>query len=411
MTSFIYFANSIDQWDVSIIPGRRSSHMMNSKAFSTIEISTRAPVWPSIFVFDLKLAQSEHMLKVKVKEHFVIIIAPSSSTNQDVCILTTSTHPHKGAAPCTAKTTMEQASTATEVEAEHQPLLQSIEQQQEELPQTIEALWNDQTPQADLSIQSTELAVAEAAETAAQSVVDRHTEISGSAEVSVVSTDAAEATSSSAVTPSNLAEVAASTMQTVIERGSTLLREWESNNATSTTAEPTTSMGSPHPVVAPAVVLNEASGDSNTTPGRVGVYPVATFVSNLVRTSVNEIRSHIPTVAVNPNHHHHDDAMSLRSEPVGSMDILNDRNPSVADSSMTDQEFVLIDGDLVAIPASHLAPPPAPAQAERDYSRSENNIHHLLQQEHRQHLYSWHPFNYHHQQQQQQPGTQNQQQQ
>ena len=140
---------------------------------------------------------------------------------------------------------------------------------------------------------------------------------------------------------------------TVMTGESNLLREWipeSTDNANSNSESPTnneTTTGdsindptAPPPVVAPAIVLNETSEDSNATPSRGGVYPVATFVSNFVRTSVSTIQDHLGHASDDNDH-----VSSIRSEPAlgGAL---------VPPESLGD-EFVLIDGDLVAIPSSH----------------------------------------------------------
>ncbi len=111
-----------------------------------------------------------------------------------------------------------------------------------------------------------------------------------------------------------------------------LLREW-----TPTTNEDTM------PPVAPAVVLNETSEGSNYTP-RVYSYPVATFVSNFVRTSVNELRDHISIYAATVE----EPEGTVRTEPPS--EVPRERLMSEEDGNA---EYVLIDGDLVAIPAIH----------------------------------------------------------
>ena len=80
-----------------------------------------------------------------------------------------------------------------------------------------------------------------------------------------------------------------------------LLRDW--------------STGSQAPPVAPAVVLNETSGSSQTSAqqSRAYGYPVATYVSNFVRTSVNEIRDHFEHVLAIPEENV---VSSVRSEPA-----------------------------------------------------------------------------------------------
>eukprot|EP00980_Cylindrotheca_fusiformis_P029458 scaffold23479_cov143-Cylindrotheca_fusiformis.AAC.8 len=169
---------------------------------------------------------------------------------------------------------------------------------------------------------------------------------------------------------------------TIIERGHRLLREWHSGNGPEESGGSNSNMSSPPPVVAPAVVLNETSEDSNTTPTRGGVYPVATFVSNLVRTSVNEIRSHIPITTSE------DSAVvegSDLSATIRSLNAIRDngsgsqpqqpRRSSMAD--MGDQEYVLIDGDLVAIPSHHHHDPSSLSEHNRrhHHTQSETNLH------------------------------------
>lgn len=181
---------------------------------------------------------------------------------------------------------------------------------------------------------------------------------------------AAAAAAEPPATPASAPAPVSSSPPTIMERGSRLLREW--NVGVAPEAPEGGNLGSPPPVVAPAVVLNETSEDSSATPSRGGVYPVATFVSNLVRTSVNEIRSHIP-MTTNENEAVDDTSMSAT---IRSLDIVPDDHtaPSLggADSSMAaDQEFVLVDGDLVAIPSHH-----GPSVSNNPYyhSQSESNI-------------------------------------
>ena len=145
-----------------------------------------------------------------------------------------------------------------------------------------------------------------------------------------------------------------------------LLREWSSN---------------PHPPVAPAVVLNEVSADvsSSDDPGsgqeqpKVYSYPVATFVSNLVRTTVDGVRdhlgnSHVIASAV-PAEDHSGAETSIRSTPAFATApaataeaTATARSLDMIDRVDADEsaEFVLIDGDLVALPA------PAPNAIEQE---------------------------------------------
>jgi hypothetical protein len=75
-----------------------------------------------------------------------------------------------------------------------------------------------------------------------------------------------------------------------------LLREWTASDPTAAEAAAETSNSHMMPPVAPAIVLNETSeGSATSSAHRVYGYPVATFVSNFVRTSVNELRDHILT--------------------------------------------------------------------------------------------------------------------
>jgi S1-C subfamily serine protease len=160
-----------------------------------------------------------------------------------------------------------------------------------------------------------------------------------------------------------------------------LLREWSN----------------PHPPVAPAVVLNEVSGEadhhhhnhhhhhhdgrrSGHEEPKVYSYPVATFVQNYVRPTVDVIRDHIggrqttiyaAAVPADGDDDHDDDAAhnnhyGLRSSlqlrctlppslerqatataTTHSLDMLDSVN-----AGDDDGEFVLIDGDLVALPSS-----------------------------------------------------------
>eukprot|EP00934_Nitzschia_sp_Nitz4_P002773 Nitzschia sp. Nitz4//scaffold259_size27336//21972//26726//NITZ4_008195-RA/size27336-processed-gene-0.0-mRNA-1//1//CDS//3329544516//2763//frame0 len=149
-----------------------------------------------------------------------------------------------------------------------------------------------------------------------------------------------------------------------------LLREW--NNAPATIPEDSTTDVSNtmmlFPPVAPAVVLNETSeGSSSSNAARVYSYPVATFVSNFVRSSVNELRDHVnnhiyaatavPTTEHDDDEHLHPNSMRAVSEPVPirplpeSQGVLEHHDHQ----DHADEELVLIDGDLIAIPAMHQA--------------------------------------------------------
>ena len=148
-----------------------------------------------------------------------------------------------------------------------------------------------------------------------------------------------------------------------------LLREWSN----------------PHPPVAPAVVLNEVSTDvsadddprSGQDQPKVYSYPVATFVSNLVRTTVDGVRdhlgSHIVASAV-PADAHAEGETSIRSAPAFATApataeaTATARSLDMLDGGDVDEsaEFVLIDGDLVALPAP---PPNAIEQEEMEFWR------------------------------------------
>lgn len=113
--------------------------------------------------------------------------------------------------------------------------------------------------------------------------------------------------------------------------GSPLLRSWR------------------NPPVAPAFVVE----DDEQGPGRY-TYPVATFVRDLVRTSMDQMNnSEWPTL--------------VRSE--GDIPALGD--PPAAEAQLTvrtlndledDAEFILVDGDLIAVP-----PPPPNAEEQEGY--------------------------------------------
>lgn len=143
-----------------------------------------------------------------------------------------------------------------------------------------------------------------------------------------------------------------------------LLREWNDGASAGTMDAPP---------VAPAVVLNETSTGSNTTSQTTPrySYPVATFVSNLVRTSVSELRDHIIAVTAVPE----DLISSTRSAPAtarvqATSDeristprrqasperqrfLSSDQEDNETALHESGTEYVLIDGDLVAIPAIH----------------------------------------------------------
>jgi S1-C subfamily serine protease len=120
-------------------------------------------------------------------------------------------------------------------------------------------------------------------------------------------------------------------------------------------------------------LLGSAVSSATTTTA----YPVATFVSNFVRNVSNigdEIRGHIyasaiPAESSEPSHdessrtassppmHVVTSSSSTRSEPFLStattLHDLDDMMMAVTDDQNAQQEFVLIDGDLVAIPMAH----------------------------------------------------------
>lgn len=117
-----------------------------------------------------------------------------------------------------------------------------------------------------------------------------------------------------------------------------------------------------NPPVAPAVVVEETSFGDGTTPRYT--YPVATFVRDLVRTSIDNM------------HHSHPElpTFSVRSEPelptIGSAPSeetggMDNAHHAAATSARTDidfeadAEFILVDGDLIAVP------PPPPNAAEQ----------------------------------------------
>jgi len=122
----------------------------------------------------------------------------------------------------------------------------------------------------------------------------------------------------------------------LIDTNSLLLRDWSSDRA-----------AIPSPPVAPAIVLNETSGGSTGTP-QSNRYPVATFVSNLVRTSVNELRDHIGSQIY---------ASAIPENEPGLLSSSRSAPPArtattagVQSLEEESSEFVLIDGDLVALP-------------------------------------------------------------
>jgi hypothetical protein len=155
------------------------------------------------------------------------------------------------------------------------------------------------------------------------------------------------------------------------------------------------------PPVAPAVVLNEVSDSSsnNTLTPKVYSYPVATFVSNFVRTQVNELRdhlgSHIYAVGV-PEGENSSQLLHTRSEshliPASSeaaaaaaaaiphreystmrnLNFLNNNYDNDDDNENNEDastEFVLVDGDLVEIPSP---PPNTLEQEEMEFMRQES---------------------------------------
>ena len=151
---------------------------------------------------------------------------------------------------------------------------------------------------------------------------------------------------------------------------SPLLREWNQNENNANDAIPT-------PPVAPAVVLNETSDSTNNsaTQPKHYSYPVATFVSNFVRTSVSDLRdhigSHISATTVPPGELQ---TVSMRSDS----ELMNPLGRTASTATATgpgfptirsvnldldDSEFVLVDGDLVAIPA------PPPNDIEMDFQQ------------------------------------------
>jgi hypothetical protein len=170
-----------------------------------------------------------------------------------------------------------------------------------------------------------------------------------------------------------------------------LLREWTASDPTAAEAAAETSNSHMMPPVAPAIVLNETSeGSATSSAHRVYGYPVATFVSNFVRTSVNELRDHIltsPIYSVTAVPEDGEDAgiatatephLSMQSAPASMVTPVpaaaaqapptsSDRATSAAAAAAAAQkprfmdesdddgeaEYVLIDGDLVAIPAIH----------------------------------------------------------
>ena len=124
------------------------------------------------------------------------------------------------------------------------------------------------------------------------------------------------------------------------------------------------------PPVAPAVVLplrdNSSSNNNNNSDNNDGkpaaVYPVATFVTNLVRTGMGHIYARAEAIA--------EDATaavavtSVRSEAPAMQSIRRELRDTQSEGDLflqNDDEYVLIDGDIVAIP------PQDEEQDERDF--------------------------------------------
>lgn len=142
-----------------------------------------------------------------------------------------------------------------------------------------------------------------------------------------------------------------------------LLREWSYNGP---------QHEEPSPPVAPAVVVEEeesrqSKSSSSQTPPQY--YPVATFVSSFLRNSIDHIYTGVAETVEETQHEAQPLPMSTRSEDVNAVRRLEftTQNEVSARSAQTegaiptsyaddfdDHDLVIIDGDLVAIPA----PPP-----------------------------------------------------
>jgi len=116
--------------------------------------------------------------------------------------------------------------------------------------------------------------------------------------------------------------------------------------------------------VAPAVVLPEGSSETCEN-DRCRYYPVATFVSNLVRSGIDSIAAYHDYTQQQQSQENHP---SIRSEIVVAPEHETLRSvESEADIPTLNDEFVIIDGDLVALPP---LPPNAEEQNEmEDQSR------------------------------------------
>ena len=175
-------------------------------------------------------------------------------------------------------------------------------------------------------------------------------------------------------------------LEASVRRGSVLTVKHERNRLTMTTTPP--SMASPplllrewsysvpqdnevSPPVAPAVVVEEEQ--SKNTPPQY-TYPVASFVSSFVRNSIDHIYTGIAETI--PEQSAEPLPLSVRSEDVNSARRLSytqgvsgrsaqtESALSQLDEEFDEAEFVIVDGDLVAVPAP---PPNAEEQEEAEF--------------------------------------------
>jgi hypothetical protein len=214
---------------------------------------------------------------------------------------------------------------------------------------------------------------------------------------------AATATAPTATAPTATAATAEMTDIAITHRPS-LLRDWNSEGGQQQQRQQQQNS----PVVATAhsaVVLNEcmtsanvggsvSERDTQCTPSassnKVFSYPVATFVSNFVRSTVDEIRDHVhsqiyasavvpesSTGGNSPNGNEtsrrllsrmENESSSPATATVRSLNLLQEDNNNDDTACFNSSEFVLIDGDLVAIP-SHISN--AMEQEEMDYWASQ----------------------------------------